>query len=85
MLDKTYARHWLCWTKPIPGTGYDGQNLFTAQVMLDKTYSQHRSCWTKPVPGIDYVGKPHMGLKRKNLKTGCFPSKKIPKLNNSLF
>ena len=26
MLDKTYSRHRLCSTKPIPGIGYVGQN-----------------------------------------------------------
>ena len=42
LLDKTYAWQRLCWTKPIPGIGYVGLNLFLAQVMLDKTFSLHR-------------------------------------------
>ena len=35
----------LCWTEPIPGIGYVGQNLFLVYVMLEK-----------PNSGIDYVG-----------------------------
>ena len=27
MLDKTYSLNRLCWTKPIPGMGYVGQNI----------------------------------------------------------
>ena len=30
MLDKTFSRHRLCSTKPIPGIYYVGQNLFPA-------------------------------------------------------
>ena len=37
LLNKTYAWHMLCWTKPIPGIGYVRQNLFLAYIKLDKT------------------------------------------------
>ena len=54
-LNKTYSWHWLCWTKPMPGICFVGQNLCLAYVVLSKTYSWHTLCWTKPIPSIGYV------------------------------
>ena len=38
MFDKTYSRHRLCWTKPIPGICYVGQNhIWDLVVKICKT------------------------------------------------
>ena len=52
ILDKTYSRDRLYWTKSIPGIGYVGQNLFPAKYQCGTIWAVRNHCRTHPTPCV---------------------------------